>query len=47
MLASGGADGLQVETDVEVAGTVQGSSATTAAEEDLGVDLDGDVVSTG
>ncbi|WP_236835446.1 hypothetical protein, partial [Blastococcus sp. KM273129] len=44
VLASEAVDGLEPETGVEVAGTVQGSFATTAAEEDLGVDLDDELL---
>ncbi|MDP5184760.1 hypothetical protein QOZ88_19165 [Blastococcus sp. BMG 814] len=44
VLASEGVEGLEPETDVEVAGTVQGSFSTTAAEADLGVDLDDELL---
>lgn len=44
VLASDPVDGLEPETDIEVAGTVQGSFETTAAEEDLGVDLDDELL---
>lgn len=40
VLAPGGTEGLEAGMEIEVTGTVQGSFSATAAEEDLGLDLD-------